>query len=89
MQAGYNDDKSFKPHTYINELADKKQPEHIRAKISDPEQLWYDEIAEYQGPIISALRPVHAVLHHKTRIGAGAIPSYELFHEITVGYDHA
>ena len=44
VQAGYNDDKSFKPHTYINELADKKQPEHIRAKISDPEQLWDDDI---------------------------------------------
>ena len=44
VQAGYYDDKPFKPHAYIDKLADKEKPEHIRAEISDPEQLWDDDI---------------------------------------------
>ena len=44
VQTGYNDDKTFEPHTHVDKLADKEKPEHIRAEISNPKQLWYDDI---------------------------------------------
>jgi hypothetical protein len=89
MQAGNNDNETFKPHAYVDELTDEKQPEHTSSEISKPQQLGNNYIAKDECPVIRAVRAIHTVLHHETLVMTCAIPSYELFHEIAIGYNHA